>query len=89
MADDISRRSNTVPVGQREAASEKKHEYTGEIKRANEDGSEIRGFLVDTFGYRITLRGTKDPRAGHGYLLYGELTHIPKAYRQEAIDSDA
>ena len=56
----------------------KSHEYTGEIRRADAEGMQIVGFLVDQLGYRIELRGNKDPRRGHGYFLYGYMALQPE-----------
>jgi hypothetical protein len=73
-------------VGPRDAAPQEADAvYTGEIRRADKDGSEIRGFLIDRLGTRIELRGTKDARRGHGYFLLGRVV-LPPHLRVDLID---
>lgn len=88
MADDIPPAADPIPMGEQPAPAQKIHEYTGEIRRGDKDGGTIHGFLIDKLGYRISLRGHKDARPGHGYFLYGEVTHIPDAWRIAIIDGE-
>lgn len=61
------------------------HDYTGEIRRANEDGSQIEGFLIDRLGARIVITGHKDPRRGHGYFVLGRV-ELPEHLKQPVDD---
>jgi len=63
------------------------YEYTGHLDRGEHEG-EIVGWLIDRLGYRLEIRGAKDPRRGGGYILTGRVVHIPAYLRQPAIDGE-
>jgi hypothetical protein len=56
--------------------------YTGRIDRAPDGG--IVGELVDQFGYRLVITGTRDVDRG-GYTLTARV-EIPAAYKIAGLD---
>lgn len=63
----------------------KTHSYTGHLRRGVEADT-IEGELTDTWGWKIHIRGVRDPAGG--YRLTGEVREVPDSLRQPAIDGE-
>jgi len=61
--------------------------FVGRLEQSRTDLELLEGYLVDCFGWRLEIRGLRDPKHG-GWCLTAHPGPVPPGLRQPAIDDE-
>jgi len=59
--------------------------FVGRIEQSRTDSELLEGHLSDCFGWRLEIRGLRDPKHG-GWCLTAHRGEVPPTLRQPLID---